>query len=66
MEKIHFQIPTLEQINEAVLLERDLAKNALNNGDLELAWVHLKQALSRLSASELDAGCNALFDINNN
>jgi len=54
-------MPTLEQINEAVLLERDLAKNALNNGDLELAWVHLKQALSRLLASELDAACNALL-----
>jgi len=53
--------PNPEQIKEAVLLERNLAEKALNDGELEMAWVHLKQAISRLSSYELDAGCNALL-----
>ena len=52
---------TFYQIKEAVLLERDLAKNALNNGEYELAWIHLEQALNRLTSSELNEACNALL-----
>jgi transcriptional regulator with GAF, ATPase, and Fis domain len=49
------------QIKEAVLLERDLAKNTLNNGEYELAWIHLEQALNRLASSERNEACNALL-----
>ncbi|MBN1627709.1 MAG: sigma 54-interacting transcriptional regulator, partial [Deltaproteobacteria bacterium] len=52
---------TFDQIKEAVLLERDLAKNALNNGEYELAWTHLEQALNRLSSPELNEACSALL-----
>ncbi len=51
----------LEQIKEAVLLERSLAEKAAAGGELESAWIHLRQAIGRLSSSELDAGCNALL-----
>lgn len=53
--------PNLEQIKEAVMLEKDLAEKAVDDGELELAWVHLKQAISRLSFDEMDKDCNALL-----
>jgi len=61
MDTGHSTSLTFDQIKEAVLLERDLAKNALNNGEYELAWIHLKQALNRLSSSELNEACSALL-----
>jgi len=61
MDKGYSNLLTPEQIKEAVLLERDLAKNAVNNGEYELAWSHLEQALSRLSSAELDEDCSALL-----
>jgi transcriptional regulator with GAF, ATPase, and Fis domain/tetratricopeptide (TPR) repeat protein len=61
MDKGYLNLLAPEQIKEAVLLERDLAKNALNKGEYEIAWRHLEQALNRLSSSELDEACNALL-----
>jgi transcriptional regulator with GAF, ATPase, and Fis domain len=55
------QDPNLEQIREAVLLERSMAEKAADDGDLESAWAHLQRAIGRLSSSDLDASCNALL-----
>jgi len=61
MKKGRHHSASLEQLKEAVLLERNLAENALNNRDPELAWVHLNQALGRFSSSDPDAECNAIL-----
>jgi len=41
MKKSHHHLLTLERIKEAVLLERDLTKDALDYGKLEMEWGHL-------------------------
>ena len=50
-----------EHIEEAAYLERDLAQKALAKGDSELAWMHLKQALTRLSSFDTIPGCDDLL-----
>lgn len=61
MNKKYYHGSPLEQIKEAVLLERNLAENALKDGNPEVARDHLKKALSRLSYIELDADSNSLL-----
>jgi transcriptional regulator with GAF, ATPase, and Fis domain len=53
--------PSLKQTKEAAFLEWDMAQKALDNGDSELAWLHLKQALTRLSSITLDRSYNDLL-----
>jgi tetratricopeptide (TPR) repeat protein len=50
-----------QEATEAAQVERNLAQEALNAGDPELAWNHFQHVLSRLSGHLADAGDQSLF-----
>lgn len=52
---------SVDRVKEAAFLERDLAQQALNNRESELAWMHLKKALDRLDLSEEIPECDEML-----
>jgi transcriptional regulator with GAF, ATPase, and Fis domain/tetratricopeptide (TPR) repeat protein len=51
----------LRQVKESALLKMELAKKALDQGELEAAWLNDKQILASLSLNKFEADCHEIF-----
>jgi transcriptional regulator with GAF, ATPase, and Fis domain/tetratricopeptide (TPR) repeat protein len=51
----------LHQLKESALLKMELAQKALDNGELDTAWLNDKQILNSLSSNKIETDCFEIF-----